>query len=97
MTAFTQLHWCVLCPESLIDGLAKGQYATPYLYYLYHTFIHLFFLKKKEKPSMCMACQEPYTLKPILIDCSDFNQIHLNHYQMIKLKQLFDKTKHYNY
>ena len=39
---------------------------------------------KIDEPLIYVACQEPYTIKHILKNCSNLNTIHLKHYQTIE-------------
>ena len=47
---------------------------------------------KNEQPPFCIPCNEPLTIKHILISCIDFNHIRSNYYQAQNMKDLFNNT-----
>ena len=58
-----------------------------------HTYFTHSFLLKAEDPPECVPCQEPLTVKHILLDCVDFNHIRKNYYTVGNIKELFEKVK----
>ena len=52
-------------------------------------FLHI---KKNEEEPFCIPCNEPLTIKHILISCIDFNHIRPNYYKAQSMKDLFNKT-----
>ena len=42
---------------------------------------------------MCYACQTKYTVKHILIECTDLDHIRKTFYSANKLKELFQNTE----
>ena len=58
-----------------------------------HTYFTHSFLLKAEDPPECIPCQEPLTVKHILLDCVDFNHIRENYYTVGNIKQLFETVK----
>ena len=57
-----------------------------------HTYFTHSFLLKGEDPPECIACQEPYTVKHILLDCGDLAFIRQRFYRATSLKDLFDRV-----
>ena len=58
-----------------------------------HTFItHSFLMKGGEWP-LCFPCQEPFSVKLFLLDCTDFRFIHSRFYHVSSLKELFDRVE----
>ena len=55
-----------------------------------HTRVTHSFLLCREDPPECVACQEPYTVKHILIDCIDLTLIRQRHFQADSMDQLFN-------
>lgn len=47
---------------------------------------------KKEEPLVCVACQDPFTIKYILTNSSNLNSVHLKYDQTANLKQFFQNT-----
>ena len=57
-----------------------------------HTYItHKHLLRKEEAPQ-CVACAAPYTVKHILIECSDFAETRNNYYQSTTIGKLFKEV-----
>ena len=52
---------------------------------------HAYFLAGKQQP-MCYACQTKYTMKHILIECTDLAHIRKTFYSANNVKELFQKT-----
>ena len=58
-----------------------------------HTRItHSYLLKGKQQP-MCYACQTKYTMKHILIKCTDLAHIRKTFYSANNMKELFQNTE----
>lgn len=57
-----------------------------------HTYLTHSYLLKGEPPPECIACQEPLTVKHILLYCVDFNHIRSQYFNCTDIKELFDKT-----
>ena len=58
-----------------------------------HTFItHAFLLKDEDWP-MCIPCQEPFSVKHVLLDCTDLRFIRSRFYRVSSLKELFDTVE----
>ena len=57
-----------------------------------HTYFTHSFLLKGEDPPECIACQESYTVKHILLDCGDLAFIRQRFYRTTSLKDLFDRV-----
>ena len=58
-----------------------------------HTFItHPFLLKGEDWP-LCIPCQEPFSVKHFLLDCTDFNIIRSRFFRVNSLKELFDTVE----
>ena len=58
-----------------------------------HTFItHSFMLKGEDWP-LCIPCQEPFSVKHFLLDCTDFRIIRSRFYRVSSLKELFDTVE----
>ena len=58
-----------------------------------HTRItHSYLLKRKQQP-MCYACQTKYTVKNILIECTDLDHIRKTFYSTNNMKELFQNTE----
>ena len=55
-----------------------------------HTFITHSFLLKGEDWPVCIPCQEPFSVKHVLLDCTDFRFIRSRFYRVSGLKELFD-------
>ena len=58
-----------------------------------HTFISHSFLLKGEGWPMCIPCQEPFSVKHVRLDCTDFRFIRLRSYRVSTLKELFDTVE----
>ena len=52
---------------------------------------HSHLLKGEESP-YCIPCQEPYTIKHILTNCTDLKQIRQKHYKETELQKIFHPT-----
>ena len=50
---------------------------------------HQYLLTKDEKP-FCVGCQKDFTIKHILTECSDFNEIRRKYFRCTKIKDIFD-------
>ena len=58
-----------------------------------HTFItHSFLLKGGDWP-LCIPCQEPFSAKHFLLNCTDFNIIRSRFFRVRSLKELFDSIE----
>ena len=55
-----------------------------------HTFITHSFLLKGEDWPLCIPCQEPFSVKHFLLDCTDFRMIRSRFYHV---KELFDTVE----
>ena len=55
-----------------------------------HSYYTNAYLLKNEPQPECIPCQEPLTVKHILIDCVDFSHVRSNYFQVNSIKQLFD-------
>ena len=58
-----------------------------------HTFITHSFLLKGEDWPLCIPCQEPFSVKHFLLDCTDFRIIRSRFYRVSGLKELFDTVE----
>ena len=58
-----------------------------------HTFITHSFLLKSEDWPLCIPCQEPFTVKPFLLDCTDVRLLRSRFYRVCSLKELFDTVE----
>ena len=58
-----------------------------------HTFITHSFLLKGEDWPMCIPCQEPFSVKHFLLDCTHFRIIRSRFYRVNILKELFDTVE----
>ena len=56
-----------------------------------HSYFTHSFLLRGEDPPECIACQEPYTIRHILLHCGDLSFIRQRFYQATSLKDLFDR------
>ena len=52
-----------------------------------HTFITHSFLLKGEDLPLCIPCQKPFSVKHLLLDCSDLNTICSRFFRVISLKK----------
>ena len=55
-----------------------------------HTYFSHSFILRKEDPPECIACQEAYSVKHVLIDCTDLGLIRSRFYLVPDMKTLFD-------
>ena len=58
-----------------------------------HTFITHSFLLKGEDWPLCIPCQEPFSVKHFLLDCTDFRILRSRFYRVNSLKELFDTVE----
>ena len=58
-----------------------------------HTFITHSFLLKGEDWPLCIPCQEPFSVKHFLLDCTDFRITRSRFYSVSSLKELFDTVE----
>ena len=58
-----------------------------------HTFITHSFLLKGEDWPLCIPCQEPFSVKHFLLDCTDFRITRLRFFRVNSLKELFDTVE----
>ena len=58
-----------------------------------HTFITHSFLLKGEDWPLCIPCQELFSVKHFLLDCTDFRIIRSRFYRVNSLKELFDTVE----
>ena len=58
-----------------------------------HTFITHSFLLKGEDWPLCIPCQEPFSVKHFLLDCTDFRMIRSRFYRVNSLKELYDTVE----
>ena len=56
-----------------------------------HSYTTHAFLLKGEDPPECVACQESYTIKHILLECADLALIRRRFYNVNSLKDLFEE------
>ena len=58
-----------------------------------HSYLtHSYLLKRGEDPPECVFCQEPYTIKHILLDCADLIIVRHQYFNADSLKNLFDNV-----
>ena len=57
-----------------------------------HTYLTHSYLLKGEDPPKCIPCQEPLTVKHILLDCQDFDHIRTLYFHANTIKDLFDSV-----
>ena len=57
-----------------------------------HTYITHGYLLRGELAPECIPCNEPLTMKHILLDCTDFANIRTNFFNVNNLKDLFEKV-----
>ena len=57
-----------------------------------HTLLTHSFLFKAEPPPVCVACDDLFTIKHILLDCIDFQDARNEFFSASSLKELFTKT-----
>ena len=57
-----------------------------------HTYLTHSYLLRGEPPPECISCQEPLTVKHILLHCVDFNHVRPNFFTCTDMKELFEKT-----
>ena len=50
---------------------------------------HQFLLTQEEKP-FCVSCQKDFTIRHILTDCAEFNEIRSDYYRPKNIKDIFD-------
>ena len=58
-----------------------------------HTFITHSFLLKGEDWPLCIPCQEPFSVKHFLLECTDFRIIRSRFFRVNGLKELFDTVE----
>ena len=58
-----------------------------------HSFITHSFLLKGEDWPLCIPCQEPFSVKHFLSDCTDFRIIRSRFFRVDSLKELFDTVE----
>jgi len=58
-----------------------------------HTYLTQNYLLKNEDMPECFGCDSPLTVKHILIECVDFNDIRQRFYSVASMKQLFDEVE----
>ena len=54
-----------------------------------HTFLSHSFILKREEPPECIPCNEPLTIKHVLIDCVDMHETRQKYFTASSLKVLF--------
>ena len=54
-----------------------------------HTYLTHSHILKRENAPQCASCQEPLTVKHILITCKDFNETRKKHYTTETIRTLF--------
>ena len=54
-----------------------------------HSYFSHSYLLKREDPPHCVACDEPYTVKHVLISCADLLEIRQKYYSVDSLFRLF--------
>ena len=59
---------------------------------IHHTYITRGYLLRDELAPECIPCNEPLTVKHILLDCIDFANIRTNSFNVNNLKDLFEKV-----
>ena len=65
----------------------------PRTHHLSHSRLTHEFLLKGEPPPECIPCNCPLTIKHLLIECVDFNDVHQRFYQVPSLQDLFKIVK----
>ena len=55
-----------------------------------HTYLTHSYILKRDVPPECVFCQEPYTIKHILLHCSDLILIRRQYYDATSLRELFE-------
>ena len=50
------------------------------------------YLLTNEQPPFCISCNEPFTVKHLLITCTEFNHIRNKYYTAKTVKELFSDT-----
>ena len=55
-----------------------------------HTFLTNSYLLKRECQPECVPCQEPLTVKHILVDCLDINDIRKKYYHVNTMEQILN-------
>ena len=58
-----------------------------------HTFMTHSFLLKGEDWPLCIPCQEPFSVKHFLLDCTDFNIIYSRFFRVNGLKELLETVE----
>ena len=86
----TPRHWKLTQHHYRIDR--KGEVTLARLR-IGHTFITHSFLLKGEDWPLCIPCQEPFSVKHFLLDCTVFRIIRSRFYRVNSLKELFDTVE----
>ena len=55
-----------------------------------HTRITHSYLLKRKEPPYCFACDAPFTVCHILLECSDFSHIRIKYFHVDSITQLFN-------
>ena len=59
-----------------------------------HTYLtHVHLLKKEDRPQ-CVFCDEPYTVKHLLLECADLLLIRQRYYSVDTMAQLFNTVSY---
>ena len=54
-----------------------------------HSFMtHVYLLRREEQPE-CVFCQEPITIKHLLLDCADLIDTRVKYFKCLTMKELF--------
>ena len=57
-----------------------------------HTYITHGYLLRRDDPPFCHACNQPFTVRHFLIECSDFKQTRDQYFDVPSLKDLFNSV-----
>ena len=55
-----------------------------------HTYFTHGYLLRQEDPPFCHACDQPFSVKHLLIECSDFKQTRDQYFDVTSMKDLFN-------
>ena len=75
--------------DSAMTKLRKQNCSFAYKFRISHTFITHSFLLKGEDLPLCIPCQEPFSMKHILLECTDFRIIRSRFFRVNSLNELF--------
>ena len=57
-----------------------------------HTKLNHAYLLTNDQPPFCISCNEPFTVKHVLITCTEFNHVRKKNYTAKTVKELFSDT-----